>query len=188
MFNSNYIITIISMSKIKSTNNINKNMNPILLAKLNRGHCLWCGDKDNIFQCGENPCQCTQYTPSGKYGSKCVCGHGEIWHHHNNNFRERLNHSGTITKSIGHYIGSLKKRLSNMEEQNKALLERVRNKTDINQDGYLCSVCMKNRRDTVFLPCKHAQFCETCSKKWLEKHTTCPICRKHVECILDIII
>lgn len=157
-------------------------------SKINRGGCLWCGNMDNIFQCSETPCSCQQYTPNGKYGSRCSCGHGEIWHHHNNEFREHLSQTPTINSKIGPYISSLKKRISEMEIQNKTLLTKVRNRSEINTDSYLCSVCLKNRRDTVFLPCRHAQFCETCSKKWLEKKQTCPICRKHVECILDIII
>ena len=158
----------------------------------NRGECLWCGEEksnnNNSFQYKENKCECIQYTPVNKYGSVCKCGHSEIWHDRNNYLKRRIYLDSIITPLISPYINSLKNRIYELEEQTKTLITRNKRQSDVANEGYLCSVCMKSRRDTVFLPCKHAQFCNECSNKWIETNNTCPICRTQVECILDIII
>jgi hypothetical protein len=43
------------------------------------------------------------------------------------------------------------------------------------EDNSICPVCMENKRNIMFLPCKH-QFCETCTEKIIE-NSSCPICR-----------
>jgi len=43
------------------------------------------------------------------------------------------------------------------------------------EDNSICPVCMENKRNIMFLPCKH-QFCEICTEKIIENNS-CPICR-----------
>lgn len=168
-----------------SNNNNNKNKQHYKIkAKIRRGRCLWCGDSQNSLK----TCTCFQYTPIGAYGNVCECGHGEIWHHRNNNVVERLNQTPTINTIVSPYINSLKSQLESAEVRERALVQKIREMSQNNDDTYLCSICMCERRDTVFLPCRHAQFCKKCSQKWIETKTECPICRTKIECLLDIII
>lgn len=37
-----------------------------------------------------------------------------------------------------------------------------------------CSKCNKRKRNTVFLPCKHIEYCFECANK---KDKVCPVCR-----------
>ena len=166
------------------------NIKPKLKAIINRGHCLWCSDnnKENIFNCSGEKCKCIQYNPIGKYGSVCKCGHGEIWHHRNSNFNDKLITKNNCQLTVSPYINSLKHIINDYKLREKALLARIRQISQDNIDSYQCSICLRERRNTVFLPCKHAQFCKDCSSKWLETKKNCPICRKKVECVLDILI
>ncbi len=45
---------------------------------------------------------------------------------------------------------------------------------------YPCVVC-QDSKSQVKLDCEHAQFCETCIKKWFQEHETCPLCRAKVK-------
>ena len=161
---------------------------PRIKARLNRGTCLWCGDSGSNFNHSTQQCNCSQYLPKGRYGNVCECGHGEIWHHRNNNLLTRLKLTPIINPIISPYINSLKKIIQDLNDREKTLITKIREQSKNNSDSYLCSICLLERRDTVFLPCRHAQFCKGCSTKWLETKTDCPICRNNVECILDIII
>ena len=45
-----------------------------------------------------------------------------------------------------------------------------------------CDVCYGNRNGTfAFLPCGHANACETCCSRIVEGTKKCPICRTHVQ-------
>jgi len=50
---------------------------------------------------------------------------------------------------------------------------------DLMEDGSNCSICFDGMVKAVKLPCNH-MFCETCVGEWLEKESTCPICRAEV--------
>ena len=179
--------------------NINKNIS----TRLNRGKCLWCGET-TINQQNQGilsskqfiQCSCHQYIPKNRETNSgvCECGHAEIWHDRNNPVKQRLKQDVEITKIVSPYINSLKHKINDLENRERLLVNKIRDQVRQSQqaqhqsDGYLCSVCINERRNTVFLPCKHAQFCKTCSEKWIAKNTSCPICRTKVECILDIII
>ena len=40
-----------------------------------------------------------------------------------------------------------------------------------------CSICLDKKHTTfAVIPCKH-EFCDNCIWNWLEKHSTCPLCR-----------
>lgn len=41
----------------------------------------------------------------------------------------------------------------------------------------ICIICLENRKNTVFWPCKHAMTCLICSKNL----TICPICRGQID-------
>ncbi|CAD2222360.1 hypothetical protein AGDE_00651 [Angomonas deanei] len=44
-----------------------------------------------------------------------------------------------------------------------------------------CKICMGNKKDTVFMPCRHYSTCWPCACKFL--HGPCPQCRETVEFI-----
>ena len=49
----------------------------------------------------------------------------------------------------------------------------------IKVSGGNCSICQDTYHDPAMLHCKHI-FCGDCVAKWLEKNTTCPMCRAKV--------
>ena len=74
-----------------------------------------------------------------------------------------------------------------LQNENKSLLEKcVVNRTSI--DNYQCIICMKQPKSITFLPCRHTHFCKECADTWLTKKVNCPVCRKRVEGMLDILI
>lgn len=58
------------------------------------------------------------------------------------------------------------------------------NKNEDNEDNYLCVICLTDKKNVAFLPCKHLCCCEECSKKVKE----CPMCRKKVEDTIKLYI
>lgn len=40
-----------------------------------------------------------------------------------------------------------------------------------------CEICYTNKRNTIFLPCKHSYCCDQCANKICMKLNKCPICR-----------
>ena len=52
-------------------------------------------------------------------------------------------------------------------------------KDQIEVSGGNCSICQDTYNDPVMLHCRHI-FCGDCVAKWLEKNTTCPMCRAKV--------
>lgn len=40
-----------------------------------------------------------------------------------------------------------------------------------------CPICLSNKRNCMSLDCRH-EFCKVCIERWLEKHNTCPLCRR----------
>jgi len=53
---------------------------------------------------------------------------------------------------------------------------------DDGQEHDLCTVCMDEKIETVFLECAHMACCVGCSKKL----TDCPICRAHIKSLLKV--
>lgn len=46
----------------------------------------------------------------------------------------------------------------------------------------LCPICFENENiDFIVLNCNH-EYCFECIEKWLLKSSSCPMCRKHIEC------
>lgn len=54
-----------------------------------------------------------------------------------------------------------------------------------------CTICYEDQNNPTKMKCNHS-FCKVCIDKWLEKHSTCPICRAvvkerpHIETILPV--
>ena len=44
-------------------------------------------------------------------------------------------------------------------------------------DNSICPICMENKRNIMFLPCKHL-FCNFCTEIIMREKKTCPICRQ----------
>lgn len=50
-----------------------------------------------------------------------------------------------------------------------------------------CPICIENLQETaVRLPCDH-YFHKSCVNEWLFTHNTCPVCRKNLDPIEDLI-
>ena len=48
-------------------------------------------------------------------------------------------------------------------------------------DDLICKICMKNKRNILFLPCTHTVCCIQCTKDIKDNdHNLCPICRKPI--------
>ena len=52
------------------------------------------------------------------------------------------------------------------------------------EDGTICPICMLNKRNHIFYPCKH-KFCQFCAEKVMESYK-CPICRSMILISFDI--
>lgn len=176
----------------------------------NRGGCLWCGDTgDSIFSYTNHRCDCGKYRPTGKRGSVCQCGHGEIWHDRNNLVEDQITQESSVRNVTGmsRYVGSLKERIHQLEndtedyqdKQEKLHQEKIKLQEQItdlqdkldqrnDDDVTVCIICLKENRSVLYLPCRHAQYCSECSSRWLEQSNKCPVCRGTVEAALDIIL
>ncbi|GAB9464938.1 Ring zinc finger-like protein [Globisporangium polare] len=53
-------------------------------------------------------------------------------------------------------------------------------------DGAECIICMCEPRNTTVLPCRHMCLCGECAEALRKSSSTCPICRTHVEGLLQI--
>jgi len=54
------------------------------------------------------------------------------------------------------------------------------------RDARLCAICMHTERSTVLMPCKHALLCPTCAHTVRSTSGRCPICRQHVDDVLEV--
>ncbi|KAM0897538.1 hypothetical protein ACQ4PT_022505 [Festuca glaucescens] len=54
-------------------------------------------------------------------------------------------------------------------------------------DGHLCVICLKNRREAVFVPCGHLVCCCNCAKRVeLVDKPLCPVCRQDIRYMLRV--
>lgn len=53
-------------------------------------------------------------------------------------------------------------------------------KEDIMEVGDVCAICQESMESPLKLRCRH-MFCEECISEWLERDTTCPLCRAVVK-------
>lgn len=166
-----------------------------------RGGCIWC--TEGLI--GEE-CECIQYKPTRHHGSVCQCGHGEIWHRRREEdpisepttppitkqvrevIQARCVEASTLQATVGPYVQSLQTQMQGLRDENKTLQRMTRELREQTRDPHLCAICLKEPKQVVFLPCKHAQFCEGCAKRWVKSRSTCPVCRAKVDAVLDIIL
>jgi len=52
--------------------------------------------------------------------------------------------------------------------------------------SFECEICCTNKRNTVFLPCKHSYTCSNCSHSLRMRNNPCPICRNAITDFLII--
>ena len=57
---------------------------------------------------------------------------------------------------------------------------------DSSLDGGLCLICCSVKRNTIFLPCKHAACCEQCGSEIKLRFKPCPICKTPIDDLLII--
>ncbi|KAG6976615.1 hypothetical protein JG688_00001195 [Phytophthora aleatoria] len=53
-------------------------------------------------------------------------------------------------------------------------------------EGAECIICLCEPRNTTILPCRHMCLCTECAEALRKSSSTCPICRTHVEALLQI--
>jgi E3 ubiquitin-protein ligase MGRN1 len=53
-------------------------------------------------------------------------------------------------------------------------------------EGAECIICLCEPRNTTILPCRHMCLCSECAEALRKSSSTCPICRTHVEALLQI--
>ena len=70
----------------------------------------------------------------------------------------------------------LKYQNSKLENINKT----IKNEIMVLQEENLCVICKTNKKNILFLPCKHYIICDECEKMNcnISNETKCPICRK----------
>ena len=158
-------------------------MDKLITKRVERSHCLWVKNGP-IEDIEKNRCNCTQYIPDG---AVCKCGHSELWHKRNNDVTDMIRCNYEITSKISPYINSLNKQIMKLQAENKTLIEKCSNNRN-NMDKYQCIMCMKNPKCRTLLPCLHTHFCKECCDTWLSKKNNCPVCRKSVTAVLDIIL
>ncbi|CAH8375260.1 unnamed protein product [Eruca vesicaria subsp. sativa] len=59
---------------------------------------------------------------------------------------------------------------------------------DENETGKECVICLTEPRDTTVLPCRHMCMCSGCAKLLRFQTNLCPICRQHVDKLLEITV
>ncbi|GKV19535.1 hypothetical protein SLEP1_g29779 [Rubroshorea leprosula] len=52
--------------------------------------------------------------------------------------------------------------------------------------GKECVICMTEPKDTAVLPCRHMCMCRECAKELRKQSNKCPICRQHIEELIEI--
>ena len=53
-------------------------------------------------------------------------------------------------------------------------------------EGGLCLICCSERRNTIFLPCKHAGCCNKCGSEIKYRFKPCPICKTPIDDLLIV--
>jgi hypothetical protein len=43
-----------------------------------------------------------------------------------------------------------------------------------------CEICLTNKKNAIFLPCKHSYSCYECAMLLRQKNNPCPFCRKRI--------
>ena len=76
--------------------------------------------------------------------------------------------------------------INNDDKIIKKLKETIKNidSEGYGEDGSICPICIMNKRDIIFYPCKH-RFCKFCTDKIMED-SKCPICRGIILVNLDV--
>ena len=57
---------------------------------------------------------------------------------------------------------------------------------DTSMDGGLCLICCSEKRNTIFLPCKHACCCNKCGSEIKYRFKPCPICKTPIDDLLIV--
>ena len=57
---------------------------------------------------------------------------------------------------------------------------------DTAMEGGLCLICCSERRNTIFLPCKHAGCCNKCGSEIKYRFKPCPICKTPIDDLLIV--
>ena len=54
------------------------------------------------------------------------------------------------------------------------------------QEAKACAVCLDRERSTVLLPCGHVVLCSECARSG--DIVDCPICRAHIDRVMDVFL
>ena len=86
-------------------------------------------------------------------------------------------------QSISHTVGCI----STIHHSQLSDSEDDSGEQNTNTPEHLCVVCLSPRTTTwIFMPCRHASFCDVCSQRVIELESRCPICRYNIESRLEI--
>ena len=127
-------------------------------------------------------CKCNFFVARKKNSKICKCGHPVFWHSGDEFLTKHLVNKNKILPILSHYtnyIDTLHKNIS-------ILIEKYNNRQSLDNNDWLCIICKNAKRETLYLPCRHLQFCKNCSLEWIKDHKKCPICRTKIEGILDV--
>ena len=58
---------------------------------------------------------------------------------------------------------------------------------DQNSDDSLCLICYSEKANVVALPCRHCCMCRHCAERFANLSMNCPICRTHVNELVELI-
>eukprot|EP01111_Echinosteliopsis_oligospora_P010497 TRINITY_DN3279_c0_g1_i1.p1 TRINITY_DN3279_c0_g1~~TRINITY_DN3279_c0_g1_i1.p1 ORF type:complete len:213 (+),score=53.21 TRINITY_DN3279_c0_g1_i1:63-641(+) len=74
--------------------------------------------------------------------------------------------------------------LTKQLEQSKRTIVDLEAKLQAEHEKNQCQICFDSTRDTVILPCLHADYCSKCMQGVTTKSTPCPTCRGHIMGVL----
>ena len=81
----------------------------------------------------------------------------------------------TMFERVVHFLGALKVLLQPVDQYGSRA-----SKEDVAEVGDCCSICQDTMTMPLKLRCRHI-FCEECIGEWLDRDTTCPLCRAVVK-------
>ena len=85
------------------------------------------------------------------------------------------------------YTGKTKEEaINNAKAALQELEEDLYDIFDSAMEGGLCLICCSERRNTIFLPCKHACCCNKCGSQIKYRFKPCPICKTDIDDLLIV--
>mmetsp|Transcript_5891 Transcript_5891/g.17747 ORF Transcript_5891/g.17747 Transcript_5891/m.17747 type:complete len:105 (-) Transcript_5891:134-448(-) len=81
----------------------------------------------------------------------------------------------SLFEKVVHFLGALRVLIQPVDQYGVRAT-----KEDVAELGDVCSICQDSMEGPLKLRCGH-MFCEECIGEWLDRDTTCPLCRAVVK-------